>query len=349
MSNGLPGGSPAALRVLIVGHASPRWRGAVTATEASRLNAELATRRVANTESYIRAGLQRVLGTSTPIDVATHVVRNSPPSRVEIGTLSRGSAQTLREADGDLSDNSQSGRRVDVAFTSRVATQSQSVNRRPARLRAEGDLWYVRLDRAVLYVMGAAYGGADITVWNFTTGRTARFTVTLYGGGMKVNPKDALKAARKGKLQNAIKFTHIGNKFIEFTTDSRLVVSEFDGAYVRLAYVKAGLGVSSTTLRLSFEGFGAGASDILIDDGFGLSLPKLESFLCFGALRRLDPNDDADYYDVNIPTVSTTTTTAPATDVVQLFFDTASAELTAADKTLLDREIGTWAANAVRP
>src|SRR5688572_1087375 len=81
-----------ALKVRIIGYASPRWRGAKTAAEADRLNFQLSSRRADAVHALVEKELRARLGNNIKIDYAVSQAEPTTPQGIEVGSYGVGSA-----------------------------------------------------------------------------------------------------------------------------------------------------------------------------------------------------------------------------------------------------------------
>ena len=117
----------------------------------------------------------------------------------------------------------------------------------------------------------------ELEITNPHTGKTGTYEAKLLGGGL---PTLETPGLRKG----------VGKPF-DFTTNDPMRFKHFNGRFVRVERVGAGLaydgiGAKAYATYLTFVGLGSGASALSFDTGFGFAkTPSLAAFVVGGELK----------------------------------------------------------------
>jgi hypothetical protein len=142
-------------RIRVVGHASPRWRGAADAKEADKLNLDLSRRRARNVGLEVQKRLSKLLpqGASTSVDASAEMDDNT----VAISEEAHGSRDTLKEAQGKRSDNDKTRRRVDVYISSSQDVEGEAgASKKLEMAKTASQFWHISVN-------ASGGGGEDAT------------------------------------------------------------------------------------------------------------------------------------------------------------------------------------------
>src|ERR1044071_1298932 len=174
-----------ARRVRIIGYASPRWRGAKSATEAGRLNFRLSANRAAAVQALVENELRARLGPSIKIHYAVSQLEPKTPEGVEIGSYGVGSADALAASGGNRKDNLEIHRKVEAMIEKITTTYTTGgVSLPPQRVPGKTDSWALGVTKLRMLAVGAALGSIEVVLRNRLTRKQMFETADLYGGGI---------------------------------------------------------------------------------------------------------------------------------------------------------------------
>lgn len=244
------------IRLRVVAHASPRWRGARDADEADRRNLELSQRRAEAVAREARAIIGRTRGAFALVS-ERDVSGASRPSPVQISTEvqpgvtsllrdHRGSQDTLGEAGGRRVSDDPEFRRVDVIIEWERKRSEQT--RVPITRSTLSRNWALSVEVTAGGSVGAAGALLAIRLFNTMTKQSMDGQILAAGGGLK---------AKLGVSQS------IWSDPTPFTTEDPMTFEEFDGNWIRYENsweISAFLGYSRS--YFSFSGMGEGAKNI---------------------------------------------------------------------------------------
>lgn len=216
------------VQVHIIGHASPRWRSAVTDREADQRNAELSEDRAQATRAEVETLVREALPGHdlafrydyTPADA------HNEPSGVILGSESKGSVETLGEAGArQRKANDSEMRRVEVTvdLSSFIdSTRVEEVEETHQESTATRD-WALKVAFTAQVQVGAGVGYIMLKIKNGKTGEEA----TAHGGFSKGG------AGVSAKLDKFDKATAIGGTvdwgdYTNFATGKPVTFSDFD-------------------------------------------------------------------------------------------------------------------------
>jgi hypothetical protein len=270
-----------AVRVEVVGHASPRWRGARNAVEAARLNQALSEARAKN----VRVGIEQILKREIP---------NLP---IQVPAKGVGSTQLFPTASEDNAAVDRS-----VVLTIDLVTTDQSYAARPKpprRIYTPSRVWtFSVLSMTTTGGIGYVQIFLKIGLRNPFSGKTALFSGWLAGGGGAKSVKDSFKISRdKPSLDQIV------GKSINFTVAEPMDFEdwshggpgqvEFKGLEARLGKVEVKFGLKTKMTYLVFPWVKTDPDMLIFDSKpFGIGLLGAESYLVYGKLHMVENPGD---------------------------------------------------------
>lgn len=339
------GNSPSsrAIKVSIVGNASPRWRG-VSAAEADRSNQQLSIQRAEVTKAQVVAELRRRFGAGIEIQFDVSNASGVSGGAVQVGSYGEGSRRTLEEAGGNRNNNADYSRRVEVAIEM-VTAKGQLVQQSlpPAVISAETRFWYVSIKEIHVAAIAGAVGEVVLILRNSLSGKKMLARAKLYGGGINSTLTSGKKAAQwRGVGADLASMFLTKYPEASFSVNQEIGFRHFDRVLIRLEKVEAKLGYGATLIYMTMLGFGPGAELIPLLRKHGWGLPKLEGWVVAGRLF-LEGSDPGDYWEEDGQIQSSMTWTDKSwNEVLVLNFDTGSAVLLSGDRVRLTEYIATW-------
>jgi uncharacterized protein DUF4157 len=180
--------------VEVIGHASPRWRGARSPERADALNLHLAEKRALAVELAVEQILSDMVAGDVVFEpiVSTRMDEPDPLSEladVSIGHESRGSSETLKEAgSAGRGAHERPMLRVEVRVTLRTATETmidEDIERTETKPGATKD-WGIAVVAEGGIEWGIKGGAILILLKNNTTGQVGTYGGTKAGGGLGV-------------------------------------------------------------------------------------------------------------------------------------------------------------------
>ena len=293
-----------ALRVRIIGYASPRWRGAKSAAEADRLNFALSTKRAQTVQGIVEKELRAKLGPNVRIDYAVSEAEPRVPQDIEIGSYGAGSIDALTASGGNRKDNSEINRRVEVMIEKITTTYtSGGVSLPTQRIPGKTDTWALRVTKLRMLAVGAAIGSIEIVLRNRLTNKQMFATADLYGGGIGSgtakagsNLKKLIANETKNRLKQAVA-DFIGRGEVFFTTKDKMGFDNFGGEFIRIGKLKAAFGIKSEYAYAVFPFIKHHPGMLVFQKKIGVGLPNLEAWVVSGKvrLRGTNPGDWLDY------------------------------------------------------
>jgi hypothetical protein len=353
LESGFPGfgSSPrsVALRVRIVGYASPRWRGAKNASEADRLNFRLSSRRADAVQAIVERELRARLGPTMKIHYAVSQLHPKSPQDIEIGALGAGSGGALAGG-ARRNDDSEINRRVEVMIEKITTTHTTGmVSLPPQRVSTKSQAWTMGVTKLRMLAAGAAVGSIEIVLRNLLTRQQMFATADLYGGGMGggvakagANLKKQVANAVKNNLMQAVS-DFIGRGEVTFKTRDKLGFGDFDDQFVRVGKALASLGIKSVYSYLTFP-FMSHTPDLLVfQKKITIGWPDLEGWVASGKLqlRGPTPRDWVEYDRTARVPVSYDQSWQ---ETLKLTYPTGKWELRPADQGRLKEFVAKWAA-----
>ena len=286
-----------ALRVRIVGYASPRWTSAKSAAAADRLNFDLSSKRAEAVRAAVEKELRAKLGNNIKIDYAVSQLDPHDPQGIEIGSYGAGSHDALVAARGDRRDNSEMGRKVEVMIEKITTTYTTSgVSLPPQRLPGKADTWALGVKKLRMLAAGASIGSVEIVLRNRLTNKTMYATADLYGGGLGGGVAKAGSSLKK-QVANTVKNNlmqavgdFIGRGEVFFTTKNKMGFNDFDGEFIRIGKATASLGLKSVYAYAVFPNISHHPKLLVFQKKVTVGLPDLEAWVALGKLRLRGPN-----------------------------------------------------------
>ena len=338
-----------ALRVRIVGYASPRWRGAKNAAEADRLNFELSSNRAQTVHAAVEKELWAKLGDDIKIDYAVSQMEPRNPQGIEIGSHGAGSHDALTAAHGDRQDNSEMGRKVEVMIEKITTTYTTGgVSLPPQRLPGKSDVWALGVKKLRMLAAGVAIGSVEIVLRNRLTNKQMYAAADLYGGGLGGGvvkagsslTKQAVNATIKNLTQAAEDF--IGRGEVFFTTKNKMGFDDFDGQFIRLGKATAALIIKSVFAYVVFPNISHHPEQLVFQKKVGVGLIDLEGWVASEKLRLGGPNP-GDWWEYDRIDQVHDAYDKHWEESLLLTFPTGKWELLPADKSRLTDFVAIWA------
>ena len=298
------GNSPksSALRIIAVGHASARWRGAKYAQEADHRNYELSTKRANAVLDVAKAELRARLGANFPIEYAVSEIEPRSPSGILIGSFGDGSNEARLKK--SRQDNSDSDRRVELKIE-KITTiyTSGRVSLPPQRISGRTDSWALGVTRLRMIAAGAAVGTIEVRLRNRLTGKAMYGTADLYGGGIGGGVakagKDLVKQTAntiKNNLTQALS-DFIGRGEVSFSTRDVMGFGDFDGEFFRVGKASAALGIKAVIAYATFPSISHSPDTLVFQRKISVGLIDLEGWGATGVLKLhgANPGDWLEY------------------------------------------------------
>ena len=344
-----------ALRVRIVGYASPRWRGAKSATEADRLNFALSSKRAQAVQTTVEKLLRDKLGANVKIDYAVSQMEPTNPPGIEIGSYGAGSVDALNTAQGNRQDNTEIGRRVEVMIEKITTTYTTGgVSLPPQRLPGKTDSWALGVKKLRMLAVGAALGSVEIVLRNRLTDKQMYATADLYGSGLgggvakaSSNLKKQIVNATKNNLVQAAN-DFIGRGEVFFTTRNKMGFDDFEGQFIRIGKMTAALGIKSVYAYAVFPFIKHHPEMLVFQKKTGLGLIDLESWLASGKVHLRGPNP-GDWWEYDRIDQVQGSYDKHWTETLILTFPTGKWELLPTDKSRLTDFVATWVQRYLQP
>jgi hypothetical protein len=303
-----------AVRINVVGHASPRWKGAKNDAEADRLNQRLSELRAQNVHRAVEEILKSELP-SLPIEV---------PSK---GVGSQERFPTASE------DNAAVDRSVLVTVELTTTLPGYKFQpRSPRRIYVPSKVWSLKV---VSMVRGAGLGYVQIflrvVLRNPYSGKEITLSGWLSGGGAAMSVKDSFKISKSNPSLKPI-----GREAV-FSTREALDFDDFSSVMARVGKVEVSFGLKTMMTYLVFTDLDTHPDMLIFDDKLlGLGLIKADAFLVAGKLSREGPNP-GDWLELASPAdIIPTQTTHHLNNGLLLSFPTGKADLH--DLTQKDRQ-----------
>jgi hypothetical protein len=256
-----------AMRVTIVGHASPRWRAAPKPADADRFNRELSVKRA----DAVKAAVTRrmlVLNPDVPITFDTEHADDEPPRDLEIGSYGEGSRTTIKEVRGDRGRDDPASRRVEVRVELLKTRQIDvGSTRQGAKHTGRDRKWIFRVTFLGMYGIFAAGGYMTFEIENVYSHQVATGHVVLYGFGAGHEAKKAkgekehhleVSGPKKPKPGDVPKpgtrAKPVGEGILD--TEDTVFFRNFDGTAIRLEQFEVQVLVGVSHLQVSLPAFG---------------------------------------------------------------------------------------------
>ena len=314
------------LRVTIVGHASPRWRGAANDADADQRNERLARQRADQVFLIVERLLRNRLGQDVVIEKnVTIAVGNDQP---DLALTARGDGSREARADEHKARSSDDDydRRVEVGIDLAVPREVKVGRSLPSE-QAKTKEWSVTINRLRVVRAFAAGGGIEVVIRNRKTGKEVVATAKLYGtGGPRLNPFATEEET--------------GTKRVWFNTTDEVAISEFEDTRIYVERWDLIVGIGERFLNVSFpelSRYGPRTTATMWHH-FGVGI-KPNGFLLWGRLHIW--NDTDDWVDQE-ETVVDSTLKRRSSEGLLIVFPTASAQVPSADLLRLDEFVTTW-------
>lgn len=319
-----------AVRITVVGQASPRWNGASSPAEADRQNARLANQRAEHVRQLVESQLRAALGETYPVESSVSRPDGEKPRGLGIGDYGVGSRESMRNSGGDRKNNDAIYRSVEVRVE-RITTEYRSGGRSVPLKKYSSNtrFWYVTIRKLLvsgIVIPGYALGWTEIEIMNSMSKKKARYRAALYGGG------DPMPADTPDK--------NVGRREAPLVTDKEMGFDDFDGESIRISRMDVQLLAGLSAYWLAFPNLGKGAFNSLGKE-FGLGFPG--GYIVSGTLRMIGDNP-GDYYEdpESGEEVANTSWDHSQTESLLLTFPTGSASLPPAEATRLHQFTAAW-------
>lgn len=326
---------PGNLRVIIVGHSSPRWRGAKGKKDADSKNYELSEKRMDEVEQIVDMRLRSLLGDDATIIYERVYYYGQPrvgelPGEARLEGHARGSQDSLRHAKGNRSSDDPEYRRVDVFIDDTARTEYYKPSNETERRKITSTRWGVAVGVSAGVVAGAAGTLLAVRLTNLETKRTGDYTLIAGGGGAKVG------------IGVSAPFD---DSYTEFETSTPVGFEDFDGVLTRYTSLSVGLlFVGYEKAYISFLGMGSDATSIDVGGAnYGAKL-ELGGSVTAGRLSMSGGAKGMD--DYTVPTVKDNPYQKSDDKSYRhsAYFDTGSALLSPSRRTELRKSVNASAA-----
>ena len=275
-----------AVRVSVVGRASPRWRAAKNPAQADRLNQRLSELRARNVYSTVEGLLKRELG-SLPISVSWK------------GVGSHEGFPTV----GD--DNPAIDRSV-IVIVDLITTRSnyKFQRRAPRRVYVPSKVWTLRVyDMFRAAGLGYVQIFLRIGVTNPYSQKELILSGWLRGGGSAMSVKDSFKIDRPGPMTD-MQNHQVGSK-VSFLTQEAMDFDDLNdyghGRMVRLDKIDVSLGLRSYDTGLVFTDLDTKPKPLWFEHKFlTVGGVKADAFVVAGTLQR-EGSNPGDYLELPSP------------------------------------------------
>jgi hypothetical protein len=290
-----------AIRLTVIAHASPRWRGAAGAADADQRNLALSQQREQNVRVAIERVLRAALGAGVPIYPGVSRPDHAVPRGVEVGGYAVGSRDSLAAAKGDRRNDDAAYRKVEVVleeFTTSTYTGGRSLptRRTPARIRK---WWSVRVDRLYVNYIGTPTGEADLRLTNGTSNKSMRAKVKLSGttGYMvRVSPSPnvpkmiirTLIATAVGDVDNYQPPSQGDEN--AFGCNREMGFGDFNGQTVTFEKTTYTLGITGYTMSMTFDNLGPDTAGLVLPTLGSLGMIGVGHYKVSGPLQMVGPN-----------------------------------------------------------
>jgi hypothetical protein len=269
----------------IVGHASPRWKGASSEAQRVENNEVLSRQRADAFMKEFKPALTRELGKYQLrfLENVSYADDQQPDQTAVIGTEGRGQRDSLPLAGGDKKNDAEIFRRTDVVV--RIARSTQDAM--PTKVRQSWD----RSTKSKFWYASVGVGGSVTAVAGFEF-----FRVKLRNN-MGDEASGSVAAVSGGVGAKYSYSPYSWTDEASFSTNREVGFGDFHGTRVR--YTTAGLviGIGYSRAYLTFYGMGPDAASLHVggwSTGAQVSLDVAEGILI---LDTVPANHTIDYYD----------------------------------------------------
>jgi hypothetical protein len=267
--------------VTIVGHASPRWRGAPTNKEADRLNEMLANKRAEAVRVEVERILHQQLGQDVRIEFNVSLAPEEPARDIEVGASGVGSRESITAAMGDRQKDDEYYRRVDVdveMVTTDYRVGGRSLPSEPALSKQ----WRIKINELKLVRVFGSAGAIEIEITNKLTGKQFLATAKLVGVGRpKLNPFSKEEPTGNSRVIN---------------TDVPIGIQDFEGTEIAVNRVDAKVLVGESAIYITLPNLAPGHGFTMYHK-FGIGMPS--GYHVWGNLHVF--GDPSDFYSDGTP------------------------------------------------
>ena len=321
------------LRVTIVGHASPRWRGAANDAEADQRNERLARQRADQAFLIVERLLRSRLGQDVVIEKNITIAAGNDQPDLVLTARGDGSREAREDEHKPRSSDDDYDRRVEVGIDL-VVPREVKIGRSLPPEQAKTKEWSVTINRLRVVRAFAAGGGIEVVIRNRKTGKEVVATAKLYGtGGPRLNPFATEEET--------------GTKRVWFNTTDEVAISEFEDTRIYVERWDLIVGIGEKFLNVSFpelSRYGPRTTATMWHH-FGVGI-KPNGFLLWGRLHIW--NDTDDWVDQE-ETVVDSTLRRRSSEGLLIVFPTASSQVPSADLVRLDEFVTTWCRRLTGP
>ena len=314
------------LRVTIVGHASPRWRGAANDADADQRNERLARQRADQVFLIVERLLRNRLGQDVVIEKNVTIAAGNDQPDLVLTARGDGSREAREDEHKPRSSDDDYDRRVEVGIDL-VVPREVKVGRSLPSEQAKTKEWSVTINRLRVVRAFAAGGGIEVVIRNRKTGKEVVATAKLYGtGGPRLNPFATEEET--------------GTKRVWFNTTDEVAISEFEDTRIFVERWDVIVGIGERFLNVSFpelSRYGPRTTATMWHH-FGVGI-KPNGFLLWGRLHIW--NDTDDWVDQE-ETIVDSTLKRRSSEGLLIVFPTASSQVPSADLLRLDEFVTTW-------
>jgi hypothetical protein len=314
------------LRVTIVGHASPRWRGAANDADADQRNERLARQRADQVFLIVERLLRNRLGQDVVIEKSVTIAAGNDQPDLVLTARGDGSREAREDEHKPRSSDDDYDRRVEVGIDLAVPREVKVGRSLPSE-QAKTKEWSVTINRLRVVRAFAAGGGIEVVIRNRKTGKEVVATAKLYGtGGPRLNPFATEEET--------------GTKRVWFNTTDEVAISEFEDTRIFVERWDVIVGIGERFLNVSFpelSRYGPRTTATMWHH-FGVGI-KPNGFLLWGRLHIW--NDTDDWVDQE-ETVVDSTLKRRSSEGLLIVFPTASSQVPSADLLRLDEFVTTW-------
>jgi hypothetical protein len=340
-----------ALRVRIVGYASPRWRSAKDPREADRLNYDLSKKRAQEVEGVVEIQLRAKLGKNIQIDYAVEEDNPQNPKFIEIGSHGSGS----NRGPAGSPDNAEIDRKVVVAIDKITTTYtSGGVSHPTVQLPGQTDSWSLGVTKVRMGAVGLAIGSVELVLRNRRTNKQMAARADLYGGGLGATASKGGSLAERKIVEQGIRRLSqaaddfIGRGEVYFMTSSEMGFSAFDNQFIRLGKVTGALIIKGVVAYATFPGISHHPDPLVFQSKTTIGFIDLEGWVASGKLHLIGPNpgDNTDLdQDGQVPGSYDN----HREDRLTLTFPTGKWDLSTLDRQRLTQFVGMWAGRFLSP
>ena len=321
------------LRVTIVGHASPRWRGAANDADADQRNERLARQRADQVFLIVERLLRNRLGQDVVIEKNVTIAAGNDQPDLVLTARGDGSREAREDERKSRSSDDDYDRRVEVGIDLAVPRDVKLGRSLPSE-QAKTKEWSVTINRLRVVRAFAAGGGIKVVIRNRKTGKEVVATAKLYGtGGPRLNPFATEEET--------------GTKRVWFNTTDEVAISEFEDTRIYVERWDLIAGIGERFLCVSFpelSRYGPRTTATMWHH-FGVGI-KPNGFLLWGRLHIW--NDTDDWVDRE-ETVVDSTLKRRSSEGLLIVFPTASSQVPSADLQRLDEFVTTWCRRLTAP